>query len=93
MSTKTNLMCAVPPRQRPPQGSTASKHAAARLRRLRPCPGRRPAAVEMGLQEIKGDPHAKARTRRNNGSPLQRDALTRIDKVERTIVEITHGSS
>ena len=68
-------------------------HAAARLRRLRPCPGRRPAAVEMGLQEENGDPHAKARTRRHNGSPLHRDALTRIDKVERAIFEITHGSS
>ena len=30
---------------------------------------------------------------RHKGSPLQRDALTRIDKVERAIIEITHGSS
>ena len=30
---------------------------------------------------------------RHNGSPLHRDALTRIDKVECAIVEITHGSS
>ena len=27
------------------------------------------------------------------GSPLHRDALTRIDKVERAIIEITHGAS
>jgi hypothetical protein len=61
MSTKANLMCVAPPRQRPPQGSAAQDHAAARLRRLRPCPGRRPAAVEMGLHEENGDPQARPR--------------------------------
>ena len=30
---------------------------------------------------------------RHKGSPLQRDALTRIDKIERAIIEITHGAS
>jgi hypothetical protein len=93
MNTKANLMCSVPPRQRPPQGSAAKDHAAARLCRLRPCPARRPAAVEMGLQEIKGDPDVKARTLQAQGPPLQRGALTRIDKVDCAIIEITHSSS
>ena len=92
MSTKANLMCAVPPRQRLPQGSAASKYAAARLRRLRPCPSRRPAAVEMGLQEENGDPHAKAQTGQAQGLPLDRDAFTRIDKVERIVVDVTFGA-
>jgi len=30
---------------------------------------------------------------RHKGSPLQRDALTRIDKVDCAIIEITHSSS
>jgi hypothetical protein len=34
--------------------AATSKHAAARLRRLRPCHSRRPTAVEMGLQEENG---------------------------------------
>ena len=87
MSTKANLMCAVPPRQRPPQGPAASKHAAARLRRLRPCPGRSPAALEMEVHMPKLGPD------RHKSSPLQHDALTRIDKVERAIIEIMHGAS
>jgi hypothetical protein len=55
-------MCVMPPRRRPPQGAAASKHASARLRRLRPCPGRRPAAVKVGLQQENGGPHAEVRT-------------------------------
>ena len=39
-----------------------SKHPADRLCRLHPCPSRRPAAVEMGLQEDNGDPYAEVRT-------------------------------
>jgi hypothetical protein len=83
MTAKVNWMCVVPPQRRPPQGHAASKRATARLRRLRPCPSRRPAAVEMGLQEEDGDPHAEARTDRHKGAPLHRDALTQIDDVER----------
>jgi hypothetical protein len=30
---------------------------------------------------------------RHKGSPLHRDALTRIDKVGRAMAEITHGAS
>ena len=47
MTAKVNWMCVVPPQQRRPQGSAASKRATTRLHRLRPCPSRRPAAVEM----------------------------------------------
>jgi hypothetical protein len=67
MSTKAKLLCVVPPKRRPPQGSAASKRAAARLRRLRPCPSPRPAAVEMGLQEENEDPNAKVWTRQAQG--------------------------
>ncbi len=86
-------MHVVPPTQRPPQGSAASKHAAARLRRLCPCPGRRPAAVEMGLQKEMEIHMPKLGPDGRKGSARHRDALMRVDKAKRVIVEITYSAA
>ena len=54
-----------------------------RLRRLRPCPSRRPAAVEMVFRKKMEIHMPKLGTDRHKGAPLHRDALTQIDDVER----------
>ena len=83
MTAKVNWMCVVPPQRRPPLGSAASKRATTRLHRLRPCPSRRPAAVEMVFRKKMEIHMPKLGTDRHKGAPLHRDALTQIDDVER----------
>jgi len=82
MTAKVNWMCVVPPQRRPLQGSAASKRATARLRRLRPCPSRRPAAVELGLQE-EMEIHMPKLEPTGTRALRHRDALTHNDDVDR----------
>ena len=55
-------------------------------------PPRRRPPVETGLQQENGDPHAEAWTDRHKSSPRYRDALMRVDKAKRVVIEIIHSA-